>query len=153
MLVYKKNKSAIHLHVIPAMRCSCVFWEFTKRKLATRKDGCKTCFPLTFQSVMRRDARCLLAFTSQPPSETCNVMFSCVLTLREDISSTSCDNHISYRYDMQMYCTFVLFVNQHFPGLPASETHCTKEKQAATSHSLTLLCGVHIMNTTTKVTI
>jgi hypothetical protein len=26
---------------------------------------------------------------------------------------------------MQMYCTFVLFVNQHFPGLPASETHCT----------------------------
>jgi hypothetical protein len=29
-----------------------------------------------------------------------------------------------YRYDMQMYCTFVLFVNQHFPGLPVSETHC-----------------------------
>jgi hypothetical protein len=25
---------------------------------------------------------------------------------------------------MQMYCTFVLFVKQHFPGLPASETHC-----------------------------
>jgi hypothetical protein len=25
---------------------------------------------------------------------------------------------------MQMYCTFVLFVNQHFPGLPTSETHC-----------------------------
>jgi hypothetical protein len=25
---------------------------------------------------------------------------------------------------MQMYCTFVLFVNQHFPGLPASGTHC-----------------------------
>jgi hypothetical protein len=25
---------------------------------------------------------------------------------------------------MQMYCTFVLFVNQHFRGLPASETHC-----------------------------
>jgi hypothetical protein len=23
-----------------------------------------------------------------------------------------------------MYCTFVLFVNQHFPGLPASGTHC-----------------------------
>jgi hypothetical protein len=30
-----------------------------------------------------------------------------------------------YRYDIQMYCTFVLFVNQHFPELPASETHCT----------------------------
>jgi hypothetical protein len=26
---------------------------------------------------------------------------------------------------MQMYCTFVLFVNQHFPGLPASGTDCT----------------------------
>jgi hypothetical protein len=26
---------------------------------------------------------------------------------------------------MQMYFTFVLFVNQHFPGLPASGTHCT----------------------------
>jgi hypothetical protein len=38
----------------------------------------------------------------QPPSETCNVVFSCVLTIREGISSTSCDNRISYRYDMQM---------------------------------------------------
>jgi hypothetical protein len=26
---------------------------------------------------------------------------------------------------MQMYCTFVLFVNKHFPGLPASGAHCT----------------------------
>jgi hypothetical protein len=25
---------------------------------------------------------------------------------------------------MQMYCTFLLFVNQHFLGLPASGTHC-----------------------------
>jgi hypothetical protein len=31
---------------------------------------------------------------------------------------------LHYRHDMQMYCTFVLFVNQHFPGLPASGTHC-----------------------------
>jgi hypothetical protein len=23
-----------------------------------------------------------------------------------------------------MYCTFVRFVNQHFPGLPSSLTHC-----------------------------
>jgi hypothetical protein len=38
MLVYKKNKSAIHLRVIPVMKCGCVFWEFAKRKLATRKD-------------------------------------------------------------------------------------------------------------------
>jgi hypothetical protein len=32
---------------------------------------------------------------------------------------------LHYRYDIQMYCTSVLFVNQHFPGLPASGTHCT----------------------------
>jgi hypothetical protein len=30
-----------------------------------------------------------------------------------------------YRYDMQMYCTSVLFVNQHFLGLPSSGMHCT----------------------------
>jgi hypothetical protein len=41
MLVYKKNKSAIHLHVIPVMKCGCVFCEFAKRKLATRKDKIK----------------------------------------------------------------------------------------------------------------
>jgi hypothetical protein len=29
-----------------------------------------------------------------------------------------------YMYDLQMYCTFVLFENQHFLGLPASGTHC-----------------------------
>jgi hypothetical protein len=33
---------------------------------------------------------------------------------------------LHYRYDMQIYCTFVLFVNQHFPWLPASGTHCMK---------------------------
>jgi hypothetical protein len=26
---------------------------------------------------------------------------------------------------MQMYCTFVHFVNQHFPGLPTSGTRCS----------------------------
>jgi hypothetical protein len=31
---------------------------------------------------------------------------------------------LHYRYDMQMYCTFALFVNQHFSGLTASGTHC-----------------------------
>jgi hypothetical protein len=31
---------------------------------------------------------------------------------------------LQYRYDIQMYCAFVLFVNQHFPGLLASGTHC-----------------------------
>jgi hypothetical protein len=38
MLVYKKNKSAIHLDIIPVMKCGCVFWEFAKKKLATQKD-------------------------------------------------------------------------------------------------------------------
>jgi hypothetical protein len=38
MLVYIKNKSAIYLHVISVMKCGCVFWEFAKRNLATRKD-------------------------------------------------------------------------------------------------------------------
>jgi hypothetical protein len=41
MLVYRKNKSAIHLHVIPVMKRGYVFWEFAKRKLATRKDKIK----------------------------------------------------------------------------------------------------------------
>jgi hypothetical protein len=41
MLVYKKKKSAIHLHVIPVMKSGCVFWEFAKRKLATPKDKIK----------------------------------------------------------------------------------------------------------------
>jgi hypothetical protein len=39
MLVYKKNKSTIHLHVIPVLKWGCVFWEFAKRKLATQKDN------------------------------------------------------------------------------------------------------------------
>jgi hypothetical protein len=41
MLVYKKNKTTIHLHVIPVMKFGCVFREFAKRKLATRKDKIK----------------------------------------------------------------------------------------------------------------
>jgi hypothetical protein len=38
MLVYKKKKSTIYLHVIPVMKCGYVLWEFAKRKLATQKD-------------------------------------------------------------------------------------------------------------------
>jgi hypothetical protein len=37
-------------------------------------------------------------------------------------------NRTSLQVWMQMYCTFVLFVNHHFPGLPASGTHCTSFK-------------------------
>jgi hypothetical protein len=46
MLVYKKNKNAIHLHVIPVMKCGCVFWEFAKRKLVTLKDKIRQAFSL-----------------------------------------------------------------------------------------------------------
>jgi hypothetical protein len=31
---------------------------------------------------------------------------------------------LHYRYDLQMYCTLVLFVNKYFPRLPESGTHC-----------------------------
>jgi hypothetical protein len=31
-----------------------------------------------------------------------------------------------------MYCTFVLFVNKHFTGLPASGTHCIRLLLVAT---------------------
>jgi hypothetical protein len=37
---------------------------------------------------------------------------------------TKTHNPTSLQVWMQIYCTFVLFVNQHFPGLPASGTHC-----------------------------
>jgi hypothetical protein len=44
------------------MKCGCVFWEFAKRKLATRKDKIKIIksLPLAL-SVVKRDVRCLLA--------------------------------------------------------------------------------------------
>jgi hypothetical protein len=64
MLVYKKNKSAVYLYVIPVMKCGCVFWEFAERKLATRQDKKKIKIIkslLLALSVVRRDARCLLA--------------------------------------------------------------------------------------------
>jgi hypothetical protein len=34
----QEEQKAIHLLVIPVMKCGCVFCEFAKRKLATRKD-------------------------------------------------------------------------------------------------------------------
>jgi hypothetical protein len=56
-MFYKKNKSAIDLHVIPVMKCGCMFWEFAKRKFGTENDNIKiiktkrdsyaTCLPLT----------------------------------------------------------------------------------------------------------
>jgi hypothetical protein len=56
------------------------------------------------------------------PSLLSYLIFSCCqLPLCELPKHTTA---FRYRYDLQMYCTFVLFVNQHFLGLPASGTHC-----------------------------
>jgi hypothetical protein len=49
---------------------------------------------------------------------------------------------LHYIYDMQMYCTFLPFVNQHFPGLPASGTHCiihSSRLVLSSRHSLSLM--------------
>jgi hypothetical protein len=59
-LVYKKNKSTIHLHVIPVMKCGYVFWEFAKRKLATRKDKIKIIKSLPLTLSVNREERCEL---------------------------------------------------------------------------------------------
>jgi hypothetical protein len=58
MLVYKKNKSTIPLHVIPVMKCGCVFCEFAKRKLATRKDKIKIIKSLPLTLSVSREERC-----------------------------------------------------------------------------------------------
>jgi hypothetical protein len=58
MLVYKRDKSTIHLHVIPVLKCGCVFWEFTKRKLATRKDKIKIIESLPLALSVSREERC-----------------------------------------------------------------------------------------------
>jgi hypothetical protein len=56
------------------------------------------------------------------PSLLSYLIFSCCqLPLCEFPKHTTA---FHYRYDIQMYCTFVVFVNQHFLGLPVSGTHC-----------------------------
>jgi hypothetical protein len=57
MLVYKRNKSTIHLHVIPVMKCGCVFCEFAKRKLATQ-DKIKIMKSLPLALSVSREQRC-----------------------------------------------------------------------------------------------
>jgi hypothetical protein len=90
-----------------------------------------------------REERCEVLACRNPPSKRCiqllvgcklrSRLFSCWLSLSYLIFSCCklpfCEfqkhtTALHYRYDMQMYCTFVLFVNQHFQGLPASGTHC-----------------------------
>jgi hypothetical protein len=38
MLVYKNKKSAINLHVIPVMKCGCVFLGICKKEVGKKKD-------------------------------------------------------------------------------------------------------------------
>jgi hypothetical protein len=72
MLVYKKNKSTIHLYVIPVMKCGCVFWEFAKRKLATQKDKIKIkiikSLPLALS--VSREERCEVLASHQTVQQT-----------------------------------------------------------------------------------
>jgi hypothetical protein len=52
---------------------------------------------------------------------------------------------LHYRYDMQMYCTFVLFVNLHFPGLPASGEHCSFWLRIQGNKTILRIVNVHIV--------
>jgi hypothetical protein len=45
---------------------------------------------------------------------------------------------------MQMHCIFVLFVNHHFPGLPASETHCIVKTACNTLKLLLKSCSIPV---------
>jgi hypothetical protein len=58
MLVYKRNKSTIHLYVVPVMKCGCVVCEFAKRKLATQKDKIKIIKSLPLALSVSREERC-----------------------------------------------------------------------------------------------
>jgi hypothetical protein len=91
-LVYKKNKSAIHLYVIPVMKCGCVFWEFAKRKLVTRKDkimktkryGYATCLPLALS--VSHEERCkVLACSLSRRSEDVSIFFGRARVHCEDL--------------------------------------------------------------------
>jgi hypothetical protein len=43
---------------IPVMKCGCVFWEFAKKKLATRKDKIKIIKNLPLSLSVSREERC-----------------------------------------------------------------------------------------------
>jgi hypothetical protein len=55
-------------------------------------------------------------------SEEAYLIFSCYQLPFCELPKHTTALH--YRYNIQMYCTVVLFVNQHFPGLHASGTRC-----------------------------
>jgi hypothetical protein len=83
MLVYKKKKSAIHLHVIPVMKCGCVFWEFAKRKLATWKDKLKIIKSLQLALSVSREERCdsVGSLTSHNPLHSLKRNFSKIILI------------------------------------------------------------------------
>jgi hypothetical protein len=65
-------------------------------------------------------------------SEKAYLIFSCYQLPFCELPKYTTALH--YRYDMQMYGTFVLFVNQYFPGLSESGTHCTIRIEAVKRH-------------------
>jgi hypothetical protein len=67
-----------------------------------------------------------------PPSKRCNQLLvkKLILSFRVAnflyVNSQNTQPHFITGMTCK-YCTLVLFVNQHFPGLPASGTHCIKQ--------------------------
>jgi hypothetical protein len=115
------------------MKFGCVFGEFAKRTLATRKDKIKiikkkrdgyvTCLRLALsvscEERWERQAGCVAVSFRL---DYLYLILSCSqLHLCEFPKRTTAPR---YKYDMQMFCTSDLLVNQHFPGLPSSGTHC-----------------------------
>jgi hypothetical protein len=55
---FTKRTKVQYLCIIPVMKCGCVFWEFAKRKLATRKDKMKIIKSLTQALSVSSKERC-----------------------------------------------------------------------------------------------
>jgi hypothetical protein len=55
---------------IPVMKCGCVFWEFAKRKLATRKDKIKVIKSLPLALSVSREERCEVLACHQTVQQT-----------------------------------------------------------------------------------
>jgi hypothetical protein len=92
-------------------------------------------------SIKNCQRRFVEQFDRNPPSTRC------IQLLRKSLSYLIfscyqlpfCEFRTSLQVWMQMYCTFVLFVNQHFPGLPESGTHCRTMR--CTRFSQTMNCA------------
>jgi hypothetical protein len=66
----QKEQKCNNLHVIPVMKCGCVFWEFAKRKLATRKDKIKIIKSLPLALSVSREERCDVLACHQTVQQT-----------------------------------------------------------------------------------